>query len=320
MHMIDMSNGRANMAYVGETPWHGLGQELTADAPIETWVVEAGLNWTIESAPVTYVAGGKTHTIPKRRALHRSDTGLYLSTMSTHRYNVVQPRDILEFYRDLIGVDGGFQLETAGCIDDGKKIWALAKHQKDINVGKDIVKPYLMLATSCDGTLQTTGMFTTVRVVCNNTLQMSLSADAQTAIKVPHTRSFNAVEVKEQLGLVHELERDFAAEMEALCSRTVSDKEAREVFQEVYLRRDDKNNIVNELFVELTSEKLMAILKQGPGAELETAKSTAWGVLNAVTHFEDHHRKANSVDSRFRSAQFGDGAKRKQRTLELLAV
>jgi len=320
MHMIDMSNGRANMAYVGETPWHGLGRELTQDAPIETWIEEAGLNWTIKSAPVTFEVGGQVQTIPQRRALYRSDTRQYLSTMSTNRYNVVQPQEILEFYRDLVGVDSAFQLETAGCLDDGKKVWALAKHKADIDLAGDVVKPYLMLATSCDGTLQTTGMFTTVRVVCNNTLQFSLSRDTATSIKMPHTRAFNAEKMKAELGLVVEFERDFAKEMEELACRKVSEKEAKTLFGAVYERRDAKGNLVNERFVELTTDKLMAILRHGPGAELETAANTAWGVVNAVTHFEDHHRKANSIDSRFRSAQFGDGAKRKQRVLELLAA
>jgi len=147
MHMIDMSNGRANMAWAGETPWHGLGQELTTGAPIETWMTEAGLDWEIKRAPVSFEVNGKVQTIPNRTALYRSDTGLYLSTMSKNHYNVHQPREIIEFYRDLVEGDGVFALETAGCIDDGKKVWALAKHRQEINLDGDIVKPYLMLAT-----------------------------------------------------------------------------------------------------------------------------------------------------------------------------
>jgi len=48
-----------------------------------------------------------------------------LSVVSS-RYQVVQPREILEFYRDLTEV-GGFELETAGVLKDGKKLWALAR-------------------------------------------------------------------------------------------------------------------------------------------------------------------------------------------------
>ena len=31
-HMIDTTTGTAAMAYTGKTPWHGLGQTLSADA------------------------------------------------------------------------------------------------------------------------------------------------------------------------------------------------------------------------------------------------------------------------------------------------
>ena len=30
-HQIDESNNRANMAYVGKVPWHGLGQQMDDD-------------------------------------------------------------------------------------------------------------------------------------------------------------------------------------------------------------------------------------------------------------------------------------------------
>jgi hypothetical protein len=59
------------------------------------------------------------------RAAYRSDTKAALSVVSS-RYQVVQPKEILEFYRDLTEISG-FELETAGVLKEGKKIWALAK-------------------------------------------------------------------------------------------------------------------------------------------------------------------------------------------------
>ena len=53
-HEIDMSNGQANMAYVGETPWHGLGQQLKAGASIETWRKAAGMDFAIYTSPVAF--------------------------------------------------------------------------------------------------------------------------------------------------------------------------------------------------------------------------------------------------------------------------
>ena len=57
--------------------------------------------------------------------MFRSDALQPLSVVSK-RYQVVQPREVLEFYRDLVEV-GGFELETTGVLKEGKKLWALAR-------------------------------------------------------------------------------------------------------------------------------------------------------------------------------------------------
>ena len=94
----------------------------------------------------------------------RSDTNAPLSVVSG-RYQVVQPKEVLEFYRDLSEISG-FELETAGVLKAGKKFWALARTGKETALkGNDVVKGYLLLATSCDGTLATTATPSTVRWV-----------------------------------------------------------------------------------------------------------------------------------------------------------
>lgn len=102
------------------------------------------MNWTIESSEVRYVSGssgiGSIHAFPDQKVLYRSDTKAPLSVVSA-RYQVVQPREILEFYRDLTEV-GGFELETAGVLKEGREFWALAKTgQTGALKGKDHVIP-----------------------------------------------------------------------------------------------------------------------------------------------------------------------------------
>ena len=81
------------------------------------------------------------------------------------------------------------------------KFWALERTGKETVIkGNDLVKGYLLLATSCDGTLATTATHTTVRVVCNNTLAVALNGESG-AVKVPHSTVFNAQEVKRKLGI-----------------------------------------------------------------------------------------------------------------------
>ena len=218
-----------NMAYTGQTPWHGLGNPLTPNQPIETWAKQAGMDWQIKSSPVRYLAGdtdylGQVMPYPDKKVLYRSDNNAPLSVVSP-RYKVVQPSEILEFYRDLTEISG-FELETAGVLKQGRKIWALAKTGNAMKLqGGDVTNGYLLLATACDGTMATTAQFTSIRVVCNNTLSVAIGNTAG-AIKVPHSTTFDAHEVKQKLGLPVAAWDNFSYRMKALSERKVSNKEA----------------------------------------------------------------------------------------------
>ncbi len=192
------------MAYGGQTPWHGLGNELSANQPIEVWQQQAGMDWSIKEAPVQFIdtvddTQSRLITFPQNKVLYRSDTDTPLSVVS-QCYQVVQPRETLEFYRDLTEVSG-FQLETTGVLKGGKKVWALARTGHSATVqGNDVTNAYVLLATACDGTLATTAQFTAIRVVCNNTLAVALD-DNKGAVKVPHSTAFDAQAVIQQLGI-----------------------------------------------------------------------------------------------------------------------
>ncbi|CAJ3296422.1 phage/plasmid-like protein [Burkholderia pseudomallei] len=315
MHLIN------TMAYVGEKPWHGLGNPLAPNLPIDMWAERAGMNWTIESSEVRFVdAGnrnlGSIHAFPEQRVLYRSDTKAPLSIVSS-RYNVVQPREILEFYRDLTEV-GGFELETAGVLKAGRKFWALARTgQSGTLRGKDQVNGYLLLATACDGTLATTAQFTSVRVVCNNTLAIALG-DSTSAVKVPHRSQFDAQAVKRQLGIAVSSWDAFMARTKALAERKVTDSAAEAFFRRVLTypttSADDRDTLaVNERAIKAVGQLYGG---RGRGADLPSASGTAWGLVNSITEYVDHHRRARSDDHRRDAAWFGQGATIKQKAWE----
>ena len=148
-----MAHQVQQMAFVGRTPWHGLGNKLTEKQPLEVWMEQAGLDWTIHETPVRFINGNKSHlgeilTFDDNKVLYRSDTHDPLSVVS-QRYQVVQPREIMEFYRDLTE-KSGFELETAGSLKGGRKIWALARTgQSGVLKGSDRTDAYVLLATAC---------------------------------------------------------------------------------------------------------------------------------------------------------------------------
>lgn len=315
-----MSHLVEQMAYVGVTPWHGLGSRLSPKQPLETWQHEAGMDWQIRQSPVHFKADaighlGSIHTFPEQKVLYRSDTKAPLSVVSS-RYQIVQPREVLEFYRDLTEVSG-YELETAGVLKGGRKFWALARTGQSIALkGNDQVNGYLLLATSCDGTLATTATPTTVRVVCNNTLTIALDSTAK-AIKVPHSTRFDPQAVKKQLGIAVSQWDSFMHRMRMLSERKVQWHEAMGFFMSVLCDASPNSPLPAVLPNEQALRKVQSLYEgEGRGSTLTSAQGTAWGLLNAVTEYVDHKRRARSNEYRMDSAWFGQGAHIKQRALE----
>ncbi|WP_016832102.1 DUF932 domain-containing protein [Herbaspirillum lusitanum] len=304
----------SSMAYTNAPPWHGLGNRLTEKQPIDVWAKQAGMDWKIRQSPVYYNSQHHTGVLyPEHQVLFRSDTEQALSVVS-NRYQIVQPREILEFYRDLTEA-GGFEMETAGVLKGGRKVWALAKtNQSAVFKRNDVVNGYLLLATACDGTLATTAQFTSVRVVCNNTLAIAL-ANGASAVKVPHSTAFDADTVKKQLDISVSSWDRFVYRMKTLSERKVNNTEAQKFIERLFNEMDSTASTVKKAN-ERAMKKVMALYDgSGRGAELSSSKGTAFGLLNAVTEFVDHERRARNQDYRLDSAWFGTGAHLKSQAL-----
>lgn len=338
-HLIDMSNSRANIAYIGEEPWHGLGQRLSVGAGIEVWRKEAGLEYEVLDAPVQFQrisdAGQPViATFPERKVLYRSDTKGPLSVVSKD-YRVVQPSTILNFFSDLVA-HNGFELEVAGVLDDGRRVWALAKVNDGAPViGHDIVRPYLLCATSYDGSMSTIAKFTAVRVVCHNTITMSVGGyDAESGarvggekdktdgavvqcVRVPHSAEFKPEEAKVDLGIVLTAYDRFLVESRLMAEQPVDDRFVIEFLKKLLPERKAADGTVQATEEGRAFKRLMAIWKgEIPSATLPEAKGTVWGLLNAVTWDVDHERGGDAT--RLNSAWFGSGEGLKNKARELL--
>ena len=309
---------KSDMAFVGEVPWHGLGSKLPPKQPIEVWAKAANMNWEIKQSDVLFNAQNGDGNIlnlrsnPDATVLYRSDNYEPLSVVSK-RYKVVQPKEVLEFYRDLVSV-GGFELETAGILRGGRKIWALAKTgQETMLAGGDKVKAYLLLATSCDSSLATVCQFTSVRVVCNNTLQMAVGV-SKGAVRVPHSTTFDPSAVKRELGLGMSSWDTFMANIKSMSQRPINKFEAMSYLVNVL---GDPNLPLNDQPNQKAIQTVYGLYSgAGKGSNLQSANGTAWGLLNGITEYVDSHRRARNQDYRLDSAWFGAGAQIKQRGFE----
>lgn len=323
-HEIDTSNGRANIAYAGQTPWHGLGFQISPDASIGEWRAAAGLDWQIEKGVMhMQTQDGSMQNVAElnRSILYRSDTKAPLSVMSTGGYHVVQPDEILSFIGDSVKAMG-WKMETAGSLRGGRTIWALANLGEQATIASgDTVKGYLLAATACDGSMASEFLFTSVRTVCKNTMQMALAKDASASnrVKVYHYNTLNVSEVKKQLGIAESVWSNFIERAKQLAAIRLTDKKAVKILRKVYQPAEKvvvgDQILTDEDFLKSnTTARNVLELYQGSamGAQLKSAQSTAWGLVNATTQFYDHVSKTRSTDNRLNSAWFGQGAQRKQ--------
>ncbi|MEN6533117.1 MAG: DUF932 domain-containing protein [Bryobacteraceae bacterium] len=304
-HDIDQSTGKPAIAYVGEKPWHGLGEELPGGQPIEAWLQAARLDWELKRLPVQYLVDGKLRTMEERFVLARSDTHEALSIVSDD-YQIVQPREVLEFYRDLMD-DYGYTLETAGALDHGRKVWALARTGVTGAAGKhgeDEIAAYVLLATSCDKTLATTAAFTSIRVVCQNTLFFAteeVRKKGRPQVKVPHNFRFNADQVKAELGLMDPAWKAFMEKVRKMAAYRMEAEAASSFFKSLLAQKDKPLTRT----AEREHQTISALFRSAPGQEFATAKETLWGAVNAVSYFTDHVRSGS--EERLDGAWFGTG-------------
>ncbi len=328
-HMIDETTGRAAIAYAGQTPWHGLGQQLSEGADIDTWTREAGLGYSVQACDVQYETPAVTglQSWPERKVLTRSDTGAPLAVVSKD-YRVVQPAEVMDFFRKLTDI-GGFQMETAGALSHGRRVWALARVGDGAPVvDGDLVKPYLLLGTSYDGTMATIAKFTAIRVVCNNTITPAVNSRAdetdkgylKSSVRVLHSAQFDADAVRLQLGIVADQFERFIVQSRQLARIDMKFPEADQFVQEL-LRPYHQSALE---ITDTKAYKRVIELWQGRaiGSDILSASKSSgsrWAMLNAVTQLVDHER-GRSDNTRLESAWFGTGAALKNRALELLAA
>jgi len=329
MHALDFTTGYAGIAirYDGETPWHGYGSRVHDDATLDDWRIAAGLNWEVDERTVYYsrqvptVVGGNDFDlknvptpIENRKVLVRTDNQEPLGIVGKG-YHVVQPEQVMDFYKELIEANG-FQMDTAGSLMDGKRIWALARIGESTRIfGQDKIDGYVLLATSYDSSMATTCQFTSVRVVCNNTLEWA-TQDGKGAFKIAHNKKFDADEAKGALGLTKETWELYEQQVNKLANTHVDLETALAFFTAVLGKDAITITEDGKPAYSPTFQKMFAAYERSPGANLKSAHHTAWGLVNAVTFYQDHMAKTSKSGSRLNSAWFGSGANRKAKAME----
>ena len=293
-HELEIVDGVAKMAYVGAKPWHGLGVELEEGVTPKEMMVAAGLDWEVEKVNMYYGMMDEIKVETKQALIRKTDQKL-LDIVGVD-WNPVQNVEAFNFF-DSFCKQGQMTMHTAGSLFDGKRVWALAKIASDFELfSGDKVEGFLLFSNPHKFGQAVDIRFTPVRVVCNNTLTLSLGSAAQNAVKLNHRREFEPEGVKQVLGLASQHMDEYKETAQFLGSKQVSDDEFKRFLTEIFgeSKKDDK----------LTRSAQMAydVLDTQPGAEF--ARGSWWSALNAVTYVTDH-QLGRAGDTRLISIWYG---------------
>jgi phage/plasmid-like protein (TIGR03299 family) len=319
------------MFHVGETPWHGQSEELQDGEMynIVTAIEKAGQNWSVECRPLYFKqqvseTEFKLVEVDCRQATVRSDNQICLGTVGP-RYTPLQNAEAFEWFQPYLTPDEdgnrAAALHTAGSLDEGRKVWVLAKLNLDnaeIVPGDDVAK-YLLLSNSHDGTLAVRVGFTPIRVVCANTLRMAHADDTRATklIRIRHHRNMKKTleTVRNTINIANQQFEATAEQYRFLASRQV-DKEDLDKYIKIVLKIEDKEDKGLATRTKNTIEDIVERFdSKGPGCKFEGVAGTWWGAYNAVTHWLNYERGHNT-DTRLHSLWFGPSSATNQLALE----
>ena len=209
-----------SMFYVRETPWHGLGTRVM-EAPASKEALQlAGLDWMVLQEPI--FTDTKEEIVGYKANVRDSDRKVL--GVVTDRYKVIQNEEAFAFTDALLGE--GVRYETAGSLQDGKKVWMLARLPQEYIISGERISPYLVFSNTHDGSGAVKVAVTPIRVVCNNTLNLAL-ATAKRPWSMVHTGDIKEKmeEAKETLFMAQNYMDKLGKEFENLRVKKISDKE-----------------------------------------------------------------------------------------------
>jgi phage/plasmid-like protein (TIGR03299 family) len=305
-HNLEIRNGRASIAFAGETPWHKLGRKIDQAFDAETALREGGLDFTVEKVGIQCNDGA---AIPNKFALRRTDTRDVLGVV-TDFYQPMQNREAFGFFDAIFG-KGKARYEVAGVLGKGEKVWLLAKLPGDFRVaGDDVVGKWLLLTNGHDTNEPVRALFTPIRVVCQNTLTAALGCGkGENQVRVQHIGDVSgkleiAGKLLKSAGIYFD---EMQTVFQGFTRRQVTKKFLRQYAVDVVSDRGTKFEDLSGIAQKAVS-RIEELHETGRGHDLKGVRGTLWGAYNAVTEFADHEKE--------RAAGFlidGRGAQLKQR-------
>lgn len=316
-HMVE------TMAYAGEVPWHGLGTKVPSDLSPEQMLEISGLDWEVEKKDLYFFESDEPDACvehaPGKQVLVRKSDNTILDFVGDD-WNPLQNAEAFKFFNDFV-TSGDMSMETAGSLDSGRRVWALAKVHDAFEVFKDdVVENYLLFSNPHKYGMSIDIRMTPIRVVCNNTITLALDLDASRMVKVNHRSVFDGDMVKETLGVAKEKLETYKEAAQFLAKKKFKKESLNEYLNRLWpasaaktekARKEAKDS--NLIVLSRNATQAYDVMETQPGAEF--GRGTWWSAFNAVTYSVDH-LLGRGADTRMNSAWYGFNRKKKEDALK----
>ncbi len=317
-HDLETQNGVASFASFREPAWHNLGTVFDTEKNTSEMLVAANLNnWNVRledlEIPTTLVSDKQYQYVVRTNPTDKSQTDVL--GIVGQRYVPLQNEDLFAFGDNIL--DGGGRWETAGSISGGRVVFgSLALEREtvlDPNGVADVVKTYLLINTSHDGSIAIQASITPVRVVCANTLNVALNRTkkkdgVKQSFKIRHTQTAEGkiTVARQALGMANSYMDEFDKMAHAMIAKEISAKD----FNDIILAAYPKPVLDTKGAVKKWENKVDMINDIYTGEFNGMISGNAWGAFNALTERLDWYRSARSAngESMFAAASALDPA------------
>ena len=299
------------MMFVGETPWHGLGNQVDEGINVNDAIIAAGLDWEVGLKDLQTVDGVPVN----HRATYRKSDGSILGVVGP-RYTPLQNKDAFDWFQPFLDANE-CAIHTAGSLHSGQKVWVLAQLNRDNSeiVPGDEVSKFILLSNSHDGTTAIRVGYTPIRVVCVNTLSYAHKHNDSKLIRIRHTRSSqkNLEQVRDIMDNINAGFEATAEQYRFLASKRFNQKDI-EKYVKVVLNIKGADEDIKTRTRNIMDDILERI--EGPKQSAANVRGTYWAAYMGFNEYLNY-AKGRTTDNRLDSLWFGQNANENNKAFEV---
>jgi len=286
---------------------------------------DAKLDWTVElsshlEAPCPSAVGFTSD----KRATVRTDNGRVLGVVGSN-YQIVQNSELVYMAEEITKKHNStLTVTTGGELKGGERVWLSIKAPSfDVAGNDDEVQPYLLFSNGHDGLHTLSSTPTSIRVICENTLNMALreGRKAKSCISLRHKGNM-ASKIEGLMDVVSEFYQrsfEFSEHANYLARVNLNSNQVWDYFDKAYstVVKFVPSVASTEADERAINKKRSTILKWKNVFDSEETSlgSNMWTAFNAVTNWIDHgvtFRGPHKAENKFSSLFFGSSSEQKQ--------